>query len=80
MSLLVLCHRLVCIFALKWKFKSILQAGREVRQYFHRAEWSAALCHPEGGRQEGTDWRVRTWGFDWSGKGDDGKRGGTDGD
>lgn len=39
----------------------IFQAGREIRQHFHSAEWSTALCNHEGGWQEGADRRVWTW-------------------
>lgn len=46
----------------------ILQAGREIRQYLHRAERSTALRHHEGGREKGADRRVWTRRLDWSSK------------
>lgn len=61
--------KFVLRFANKMKLSGyFFQAGREIRQYFHSAEWTTALCNYEGGWQEGADRRVRTWRLDWSGK------------
>lgn len=55
------------------KFSVYFQAGREIRQYFHSAEWSTALRNHEGGWKEGADRRVWTRRPDWSGKDHDGE-------
>lgn len=52
-------------------FINIFQARREIRQHFHRTEWSTSFRHLERRRQKGADWRVWTWRPDWCGEEND---------
>lgn len=69
----ILLYSVNAVICSELKFSVYFQAGREIRQYFHSAEWSTALRNHEGGRKEGADRRVWTRRPDWSGKDHDGE-------